>query len=261
MKTQEAKFILQAYRPGGEDANDPQFAEALEQVKRDPELAAWFAEQVAFDAAAARALKQVQVPSQLRENILVGQRVIKPSLWWKRPLWGAIAASFLVLLCIGGLWFKSGRSTRFENYLDQMSLAADSKGGHLDIETKDQDAIHAWFVSHNARTNFDLPARLSGVPSMGCRVLDWHGHKISMLCYVLEESKHVDLFVAQRSDFPNPPEYGQLRFGRSGRLTTSSWSQANQVYALIGPEDESFFRKYIDSNDLIRKQALWIAPH
>src|SRR5258707_12136570 len=109
--------------------------------------------------------------------------MIKPLSWWKRPVWGAIAASFLVLLGIGGLWFKSGRSARFENFLDQMSLAADSKVDHLDIETKDQDAIHTWLVSHNASANYDLPARMRAVPTMGCKVLDWHGHKNSMLCY------------------------------------------------------------------------------
>jgi len=37
MNNQEAKFILAAYRPGGQDASDPLFAEALEQVRRDPD--------------------------------------------------------------------------------------------------------------------------------------------------------------------------------------------------------------------------------
>src|SRR5258706_136048 len=39
MNNQEAKLILQAYRCGGQDASDPLFAEALEQARRDPELA------------------------------------------------------------------------------------------------------------------------------------------------------------------------------------------------------------------------------
>ena len=44
MNNQEAKLILQAYRPGGRDTFDPLFAEALEQARRDPELQKWFAE-------------------------------------------------------------------------------------------------------------------------------------------------------------------------------------------------------------------------
>ncbi len=34
MNCNEAKLILQAYRPGGQDADDPQFAEALVLAKR-----------------------------------------------------------------------------------------------------------------------------------------------------------------------------------------------------------------------------------
>ncbi len=33
------KLILQAYRPGGQDAHDPQFRKVLEQASRDPDLA------------------------------------------------------------------------------------------------------------------------------------------------------------------------------------------------------------------------------
>ena len=45
MNRDEAMFILSAYRPGGADAHDAQFAEALDLAKQDAELAAWFAVQ------------------------------------------------------------------------------------------------------------------------------------------------------------------------------------------------------------------------
>jgi len=35
------------YRPSGDDASDPFFREALEQVERDPELKKWFANEMA----------------------------------------------------------------------------------------------------------------------------------------------------------------------------------------------------------------------
>ena len=43
-----AKFLLNAYRPNGADAQDPVFRDALEQAARDPELGAWFKEQRGF---------------------------------------------------------------------------------------------------------------------------------------------------------------------------------------------------------------------
>ena len=47
MTTQEAKLILQSYRPD-RDAADPFFAEALECARRDDALKSWFEAQQAF---------------------------------------------------------------------------------------------------------------------------------------------------------------------------------------------------------------------
>lgn len=71
MNREQAKLILTAYRPGGEDAADPFFADALQQARRDPELAAWFADQRRFDIAARNSLNLVAPPADLRSKILV----------------------------------------------------------------------------------------------------------------------------------------------------------------------------------------------
>ncbi len=67
MDNLEAKFVLNAYRPGGQDANDPRFAEALEQVRRDPVLERWFVDSIAFDMAMTEKLRAIEVPPDLRE--------------------------------------------------------------------------------------------------------------------------------------------------------------------------------------------------
>jgi hypothetical protein len=43
MSIEDAKLILSAYRPGDQDADDPQFREALELTRHDPDLARWIA--------------------------------------------------------------------------------------------------------------------------------------------------------------------------------------------------------------------------
>ena len=252
MKIQDAKFILQAYRPNGEDANDPQFAEALKLAKKDPELAKWFAEQLAFDAAASQALKELDSPPQLRDSILAGQKIIAPSFWWKRPVSWAVAASLLLFLGLGGLWLNHEKSARFAGYLSEMTRASLATAGHVDAEINDPEKIRAWFASHQADATYTLPAGLRGAPAMGCRVLTWRGHKVSMLCYMLDGSHHVDLFVVDKNDLPDAPD--QLQFVSNG-VTSASWSQDGRVYVMIGPEDEAFFRKYIGVKTVARKLA------
>ena len=55
MDKEQAKFILQSFRPDGADAQDPDFAEALALAAQDRELGDWLASERAQDAAFAAA--------------------------------------------------------------------------------------------------------------------------------------------------------------------------------------------------------------
>ncbi len=83
MNNDEAKFILAAYRPNGQDATDPLFAEPLAQARRDPELQAWLDTQLAFDAAVAAKLHDLQPPLGLRDTLLAGAGKSRREPWWR----------------------------------------------------------------------------------------------------------------------------------------------------------------------------------
>lgn len=70
MDNEQAKFILQSFRPDGADAGEPDFAEALGLAAADRELGEWLARERAQDAAFAAALADVAIPDDLRESIL-----------------------------------------------------------------------------------------------------------------------------------------------------------------------------------------------
>jgi hypothetical protein len=78
MTSDEAKFILSAFRPDGSDSGNAAFADALKMAGDDPMLASWFARSRAHDAAVAGKLREVAPPSGLREAILAGARVSGP---------------------------------------------------------------------------------------------------------------------------------------------------------------------------------------
>lgn len=69
MDKERAKFILQSFRPDGEDADEPAFAEALELAAKDRELGEWLATERAQDAAFAAMLSDVEIPEDLRDAI------------------------------------------------------------------------------------------------------------------------------------------------------------------------------------------------
>ena len=70
MDKEQARFILRSFRPDGADSSDADFAEALKLAMENRELGEWLAHERAFDAAFATALGSVQLPENLREDIL-----------------------------------------------------------------------------------------------------------------------------------------------------------------------------------------------
>ncbi len=79
MDKEQAKFILQSFRPDGADAADADFAEALQLAVEDRELGEWLADERATDAAFAAALCEVEIPEELRQHILAVMRGEKPA--------------------------------------------------------------------------------------------------------------------------------------------------------------------------------------
>ncbi len=87
-----ARLLFSAYRPSGQDADDPAFAAAIEAAKNDPELAHWLAEQQAFDQAVAGHLRTVEIPADLRARILAGAALSRPhSRWTPARVWALVA--------------------------------------------------------------------------------------------------------------------------------------------------------------------------
>jgi len=66
----EAKVLLQAYRVGTEDENEPMFKAALNELAHDPELAAWFRAEQELEAVMMKKFSEVPVNTAMKEHIL-----------------------------------------------------------------------------------------------------------------------------------------------------------------------------------------------
>ena len=70
MDKEQAKFILQSFRPDGQDAADADFETALQLAVEDRELGEWLTNERAADAEFAAALNEIEIPDQLRLSLL-----------------------------------------------------------------------------------------------------------------------------------------------------------------------------------------------
>lgn len=238
MNRDEAKYILRAYRADGQDASNPLFCEALELVKCDPELAQWFAEEQALDIPIAKKLSTFPIPPGLKAQLLAARKITPLPRWWQRPAWRAAAACFVLLLGLGVFLiqqsahrdFGQGR-TLFVQYRDTMADFAGNKLLRLDHKSRDVQEIRQWLTQKNAHGDLLLPAGLDGLPGIGCRVLDWNGKTISLMCLELADRRKAHLLVIDRATFQDaPPDSPQ--FVQVGNVATVTWSQADKTYVL-----------------------------
>jgi len=234
MDNEQAKFILSAYSPGGQDADDPQFRDALAQVKRDPELARWFEEQRAEDADITAKLRSAPVPSNLKQSILAAKVVVTPSIWRRRSAALAWAACLALLLSLGGLWFRA--NTGYAAYHDDMVQALVDLDS-LDLREKDLARIDEWLDQRPAPSDFEMPEKLGRLSGLGCRVLEWQGKKVTLIC-MNDNSKglgdKVHLLVIEAKDLPGSLPGPKPEFEENGSIATASWSDEDHAYILAG---------------------------
>lgn len=244
MDSEEAKFVLGAYRPDAKGGQDPQMDAALEQARRDPELGRWLEEETAFDRAMIGRLRELKPPGDLRDSILAGAKVVRPAGFDWRPLWVALAACMAILLIV----MFSGPAKESVQVADAETFVIDylEKLTRLDHKSEDLTEIRSWIGDRRPDLIFEVPAGLAGMPAIGCRLADWNGREFSLVCFKpggqgLRPEAH--LFVFRHKDLPMLPERAKVRLAQHGDWAVAGWSAGESSYLLARVGDTGSLRK------------------
>jgi hypothetical protein len=249
MDNREAKFILNAYRPGGQDANDPRFAEALEQARRDPILQHWFDESVAFDAAMTERLSRTPVPSDLRESILAGVKVTSPPHWKNRWRKWAIAAALVLSATLGFVIWHNTRPAPVAGWqlqaLDAILSSIARNESHFDLISSNPADLVKWLRANDAPAVKNLPHDLDKLPGIGCKTFVWHGKPVSLICFALPDGRAIHLVMTSASAGSDLAMKHAAKVIQHDHWATATWQEGDMVYmlALEGSRDE--LRRYL----------------
>jgi hypothetical protein len=244
MDNREAKFILNAYRPGGQDANDPRFADALEQVRRDPILQHWFDESVAFDTAMTEKLFATPVPSDLRESILTGVKVTGAPHWKNRWRKWAIAAAVVLSATLGVLIWHNTRPAPVAGWqlqaLDAILSSIARNESHFDVISRNPADLVKWLRENSAPAGKKLPNNLDKLPSIGCKTFFWRGKPVSLICFTLPEGRAIHLVITNVSTESDRAIKHAAKVIQQGHWATATWREGDTIYmlALEGSRDE-----------------------
>jgi len=232
MTNQEAKFLLSAYRPDGRDAADPFFSAALDQALSDPELAAWFAREQAFDAGLAGKLAGIAPPPGLRESIVTGARASQPRRSrWPYPLLLAAASIALVLgLAVG---VRSHRLPATESDLASSALNDLAvEGAEHDPNVPALAAVEAELSSHTLPIYRNLAMDRDRLRDDHCREISIAGRDIFEICFK-HDNIWYHLYVARIGDFAPSAPVGTPTFLDRHAFAAAAWTDGRATYALV----------------------------
>lgn len=246
MDEQQARLILKAYRPGGQDESDPHFAEALGESERNPELAQWFADEQAFDQAIAAHLEKMPAPFGLKTRILANAgRTESPTSRW---LVGLATVAALLFLCaqIISFWRNpTAAAGALPDYSREMVSFVRIPPA-LDMETKDLGKIQNWVAQ---KKNFSVvaPPALASLEPVGCRALSFRGHDVTLICFHRDGNRLAHLFIVDRAALPTLKPGQRPIFSTEGEWTTASWAQGGHVYMITVQGDRAAVQSYLPS--------------
>jgi len=245
MNEQEARLILQAYRPGV-DPDDPDVAAALEETARKPELARWFAEEQAFDRAIAAHLGNVPAPFGLKTRILAQLAPpAAPHRWsWAVKLAGVAALLFLLTQVVS-LFRPAAPKAPVSNYAREM-VSFIRLGGPRDMQSHDLGQIEEWLSKKEAPPRF-VPPRLAALQPLGCRLLSFRGQTVTLICFKRDNDRLAHLFVVDRAALPQMKSGAPPVFAGVGDWMTASWVENDRVYMIAVQGDRAAVQHYLPS--------------
>jgi hypothetical protein len=248
MDNREAKFILNAYRPGGQEANDPRFAEALALAQRDPILEQWFRDSLTLDAAMVEKVGAIAAPVDLRENILVGVKVSRPSRW-RTPLIGwAIAATLLVAAIAASLILRETTKPRLVGWQSeglQMVSSLVSGRAQFDAQSRSGADLIGWLETNRAPSAERLPKKVENLVSLGCKAFLWNEELVSVICFKRPDGGLIHLVIRNASSPSDRALKREPEFVRQGEWATATWREGDKVYMLALEGSPEQLRAYL----------------
>jgi hypothetical protein len=197
MTTDEAKFILSAFRPSGSDTGDAAFGEALRFAGDDPMLGKWFAQSRAHDKAVAAKLGQVAPPAGLREAILAGaraggsQRRSGLGWGWIAGLAAAAAAAIGIFSMRAPARPDTGASALAGFAISDM--VNEKHGGR----GEPAGALVAELQTKGARMPGADQIDFEKLRDTGCRTINFAGHDVIEVCFA-RDGALFHLYVTRR---------------------------------------------------------------
>lgn len=252
MNSEQAKEILMRYRPGTADATDPEFAEALAEVRRNEELGHWFEKHCLAQEALRVAFKKIPVPEGFQAQIISERPVgmLQKPISLRLAAGVSLAAVILITSFLyARQWLHHREAIGFKAFSQQMVATALSDYGMT--ASGDLEKIRATLAEQHAPADYQLPAMLKKLTPTGCAVLSWDGRAVSMVCFrsgqpqTQSRSSNTWLVVAKGKPLPGTPKETVPQITLVNDLPTATWTAGGTTYLLASTVGVDFLKDIV----------------
>jgi hypothetical protein len=245
MTEEQSKRILAVYRPGDQDRLDPYFAEALHEAESEADLARWFVEERQFDRAVAGHLGSVAVPFALKTRILANMASGTTKRWrWLAPLTlAAAAAALAVCALLIGVSRSTGQHSGSVTEYEQEMMTFINLPPPLEMESPKIAPIKQWIAERKAPLT-EIPPGIAAVEAMGCRILSFRGHPVTLICFC-HGTTVAHLLIIDHSALPGLTPGKPPTLVSKGEWTTATWADKHYACMLAVHDRPAAARQYL----------------
>ena len=248
MNQAEARSILQLYRPGTDDANDPQIAEALALARQNPELARWLEAHCVRQLALRDKFRQITIPPGLKEQITSEQAAWQRAKAVKRRLAAFAAAVSVLILLLEIPWHRNSPPEDTLEVFQHHMMGVALRGYGMDLTTNDLPQIRSFLAKKQAPADFQLSDALKHTTINGCAIETWQGAKVTMVCFhtpKTADQNNLWLFVADQGAIKTENLSSSPTVQTIHRLITATWIKDGKLYLLGAEGNEADLRPYL----------------
>jgi hypothetical protein len=232
MDNSKAKLRLAVYRRTGEDAQDPFFAEALQQAEKDPALRQWLTDQQAFDAQFSAALGEIRGPKEGRALIeaTMMRRPARWMRWWPVAMAASIAVLFALYVSFGS---PRGMALPQTASVAELAKHLAEQDSSIGLMSRNYAELRRWIADKGGPLPERLPPGLAQFGVLACQTWETNRGKVSLVCFVRGNQDVVHLYVFENPRGGTPlPDMNAPRFERAGNWSFALWQQDGRTYAL-----------------------------
>jgi hypothetical protein len=243
MNKEEIQKILAASSLGDRDAVDPLVAQALEEAKRDPALLSWFEREREFDRKFSRAFLGTPLPKGLKARLLSTLEVAMTRRLRRSRTVAWTVAGIALLIALVSSWYGFSQPASSVAHFRGEMVGFIKVTPSLELETSRLTRIKTWLSSAGAPASVSLPPGLEALEPVGCRVLFFRGHKVTLICFRRTQGSLVHLFVVDADIFAHLRSKPVL--APQGNWMTAAWKEDGRFYLLAAQGDEELLRRYL----------------